>query len=80
MSLLDNLSIRRKQTLIMMLTSTFTLLLACGSFVAFEAHSFRAELADEIATMTQIAGNNCMAALDFQRSESRPGHAGGVAR
>jgi signal transduction histidine kinase len=65
MHFLKNLSIRRKQTLIMMLTSTFTLLLACVAFIGLEAHSFRGELAGEIATMTQIAGDNCMAALDF---------------
>jgi len=67
---LHNLSLRRKQTLIMMLTSTFTLLLACVAFVAFEAHSFRGELAGEISTMTQIAGNNCMAALDFNDAKT----------
>jgi two-component system, NtrC family, sensor kinase len=60
-----NLSLRRKQTLIMVLTSTITLLLACLAFVGFEAFNFRTELVDEISTMTQIAGNNCTAALDF---------------
>src|ERR1017187_776314 len=60
-----NFSLRRKQTLIMMLTSTITLLLACVAFVGFEAFNFREELSDEISGMTQIAGNNCTAALDF---------------
>jgi signal transduction histidine kinase len=67
---LQNLSLRRKQTLIMMLTSTFTLLLACGSFIAFEAHSFRGEMAGKITTMTQIAGENCTAALDFHDAKA----------
>ena len=60
-----NFSLRRKQTLIMVLTSMITLLLACVAFVGFEAFNFRGELVDEISTMTQIAGNNCTAALDF---------------
>jgi two-component system, NtrC family, sensor kinase len=60
-----NLSLRRKQTLIMLLTSAITLLLACLAFVGFEAFNFRGELVEEMSTMTQIAGNNCTAALDF---------------
>jgi signal transduction histidine kinase len=60
-----NLSLRRKQTLIMVLTSTITLLLACVAFVGVDALHFRGELADEVSTMAQIAGNNCTAALDF---------------
>jgi PAS domain S-box-containing protein len=60
-----NLPLRRKQTLIMMLTSTMTLLLACMAFLGVEVFSFRGELLDEISTMAQIAGNNCAAALDF---------------
>jgi len=60
-----NLSLRRKQTLIIVLTSAITLLLACVAFVGVDSHNFRGDLSDEIATMTQIAGNNCAAALDF---------------
>jgi len=60
-----NLSLRRKQTLIILLTSTITLLLACAAFVGFEVLNFREELANEISVMAQIAGNNCAAALDF---------------
>jgi uncharacterized membrane protein affecting hemolysin expression len=65
MRFLNNLSLRRKQTLIMMLTSALTLLLACAAFIGVEALNFRGELSDEISTMAQIAGNNCTAALDF---------------
>jgi two-component system, NtrC family, sensor kinase len=65
MRFLYNLSIRRKQTLIIMLTSTITLLLAGGAFLAVEARNFRSELSEEISTMTQVAGDNCTAALDF---------------
>jgi two-component system, NtrC family, sensor kinase len=65
MQFLKNLSIRRKQTLIIMLTSTITLLLASVAFLGVEAFNFRGELTDEISTMTQVAGDNCTAALDF---------------
>jgi two-component system, NtrC family, sensor kinase len=65
MHFLYNLSIRHKQTLIIMLTSTITLLLAGGAFLAVEALNFRTELSEEISTMTQVVGDNCTAALDF---------------
>src|SRR6202167_1376536 len=65
MRFVKNLSLRRKQTLIMMLTSTITLLLACVAFLGVEALNFRGDLAEEISTEAQIAGNNCAAALDF---------------
>jgi PAS domain S-box-containing protein len=62
---LKNISIGRKQMLIIMLTSTITLLLACVAFVGADALRFREDLSNKIATMAQIAGNNCAAALDF---------------
>jgi signal transduction histidine kinase len=65
MSFLKNLSIRRKQTLIIMLTSTITLLLAGVAFLAVEARNFRTELSEEISTITQVVGDNCTATLDF---------------
>jgi signal transduction histidine kinase len=65
MRFLKNLSIRRKQTVIIMLTSTITLLLAGVAFLGVEALNFRGELTGEILTMTQVVGDNCTAALDF---------------
>src|SRR5580658_6041616 len=65
MQFLNNLSIRRKQTLIIMLTSTITLLLVCVAFLGFEALNFRGELVQEMSTMAQVVGVNCTAALDF---------------
>jgi len=65
MRALNNLSIRRKQTLIIMLTSTIALLLAGVAFLGVEALNFRGELTEEISTIMQVAGDNCTAALDF---------------
>jgi len=65
MRFLNNLSIRRKQTLIIMLTSTITLLLAGMAFLGMEVSNFRRDLTEEISTLMQFAGDNCTAALDF---------------
>ncbi len=65
MRFLNNLSIRRKQTLIIMLTSTITLLLAGMAFLGMEVFNFRRDLTEEISTLMQFAGDNCTAALDF---------------
>ena len=41
------------------------MLLAGAAFLAVEAFNFRGELTEEISTVTQVAGDNCTAALDF---------------
>lgn len=58
-------SIKRKQTLIVMLTSGVALLLACVAFASYEAMTFRAAMVDNLSTLSEIIGNNCSAALDF---------------
>jgi len=73
-----NLSLRRKQTLIMTLASTITLLLACVAFLGVEALNFRGELTDEISTMAQVVGNNCTAALDFNDPKAAEGTLGAL--
>jgi len=62
---LKDISIRRKQTLIIMLTSAVALLLACAAFLTYDALSFRAEMVRNASTTAEIIGNNCAAALDF---------------
>jgi two-component system, NtrC family, sensor kinase len=78
MDFLQNLSLRRKQTLIMTLASTITLLLACVAFLGVEALNFRGELTDEISTMAQVVGNNCTAALDFNDPKAAEGTLGAL--
>jgi len=65
MRFLDNISIRRKQTMIMMLTSSVALLLACAAFIAYDKITFRRELSQRVAILADAIGNNCAAAIDF---------------
>jgi PAS domain S-box-containing protein len=60
-----NLSIRHKQMLIVMLTSSIALLLACATFTAYELITFRKGMVRNLSTLAEIVGNNTSAALDF---------------
>lgn len=60
-----NASIKRKQTLIVMLTSGVALLLACVAFASYEVMTFRTAMVQNLSTLTEIIGNNSAAALDF---------------
>ena len=59
------LSIRRKLTLVIALTSTVALLLASTGFVTYEVIGFRSAVARETATMAEVIGANSTAALTF---------------
>jgi C4-dicarboxylate-specific signal transduction histidine kinase len=63
-------SIRRKLTLIVMVSSCAALLLACLAFVVNDAISYRQVLRNDLITRAQIIGNNSTAALSF--GESKP--------
>lgn len=65
MPMFKNTSLRRKQTLIMMLTSSVVLLLACAAFIAYDTVTFRRELAERVTILADAIGNNCAAAIDF---------------
>lgn len=58
-------SIRRKQTLIIMLTSSVALLLACAAFIAYDTVTFRRELSERVTILADAIGYNCAAAIDF---------------
>lgn len=60
-----NMPIKRKLTLIIMLTSGLALLLACLAFTTYEVLVFRRTLVDELSTTAAIAGDNSSAALTF---------------
>src|SRR6266478_1112788 len=70
MSLLQNTSLRRKQTLIIMLTSTIVLLLACAAFSIYEVINFRKSMVQHLETLAEIVGDNTSAALDFNDSNT----------
>src|SRR5215218_3507934 len=58
-------SITRKQTLVIMLTSCVSLLLACAGFVAYEVITFRAGMVDSFSALGDIVANNSTAAVQF---------------
>lgn len=60
-----DLSIKRKLTLIVTLTSAFALMLACAGFVAHDIVTFRTMTRDKTDTLGAIVGSNTVAAIDF---------------
>ena len=64
--MLQNTSIRRKQMLIIMLTSGVVLVLACAAISIFEVTAFRKDMVVDLSTLADIVGDNSSAALDFQ--------------
>lgn len=60
-----NASLKRKQTLIIMLTTSVALLLACAVFTTYEVITFRTSMVRNLSTLAEIVGNNTAAALDF---------------
>ena len=65
MRFLRNLSIRRKLTLLMMLTSVVALLLACGAFLTYDVATFRQKLGLDLNVLADVIGSNSTAALTF---------------
>jgi PAS domain S-box-containing protein len=63
--LLGRPSITRKQTLVIMLTSCTSLLLACAGFVGYEVITFRQAMVENLSTLADIVANNSTAAVEF---------------
>jgi signal transduction histidine kinase/CheY-like chemotaxis protein len=63
-------SISKKLTLMNMLVSGVALLLACGGFCAYDLYSFRSALVSNVATQSQIIGDNTVSALLFNDPHS----------
>jgi two-component sensor histidine kinase len=66
---LRDMSIRRKMLAVIMLTSSVALLLACGTFAAYDWLSTRESLVQRLTTMADVVGANCTAALVFDNPE-----------
>src|SRR5438874_5987793 len=64
--ILQNLSIKRKLTLITMLTSSLALILSSVSFLIYDLISFRHLLTQDLATQAEIIGYNSAAAMAFK--------------
>src|SRR5712691_12299588 len=63
-------SIRRKLTLIIMVTSSVALLLACAAFVSYDLYTVRQAKVHDLTTLAKIIGSNSTAALAFGDSNS----------
>src|SRR5438128_10256647 len=65
--------IRRKLTIVILLTSMAVLLLTCSAFVAYEVIAFRRGLAENLTTLAQITGENSPAApaCEIQRDADK---------
>ncbi|HEY3916010.1 MAG TPA: PAS domain S-box protein [Verrucomicrobiae bacterium] len=58
-------SIKRKQVLINMVTTTVALFLACAGLTAYEVLTFRSAMVSNLSTLGEIIGNNTASALEF---------------
>lgn len=67
---LRDISIRHKQTLIILLTSGVALLLACAAFVIYDLAIFRREMVERMSSLAEVVGNNSTGALDFNDPKS----------
>src|SRR5687767_14987330 len=63
--MIESVSIRRKQILVVMLTSTVALLLACGAFIAYERISFQRSVTEKLNSLATIIGTASTTALEF---------------
>jgi signal transduction histidine kinase/DNA-binding response OmpR family regulator len=69
-TVLQRLSIKRKLTVVTMVTSGAALLVACAVFAVYDYVTARRTLLDETTTMTDIVGGNSTAALSFEDAEA----------
>src|ERR1700722_13780427 len=60
-----DLSIRYKLTLLILVASTLSVILACLGFAVYERMSVRAATASELSTLADMLGANTAAALAF---------------
>ena len=65
-----DLSIRRKLMLIILVTSSVALLLACAAFISFDLYTFRPAKLHDLTTLADIVGSNSTAALAFGDQDS----------
>src|ERR1043166_3309597 len=70
MRLFRNIPIKRKLTIITMLTSSVAVLLACVSFVIYEQVTFRDTMVKHILTTAAMVADNSSAALSFNDPSS----------
>jgi PAS domain S-box-containing protein len=68
----QDLSIRRKLTVIITVLTCAAILLACAGFLAFDIYSFRQSAVKDLDTLARILASNSTAALIFNDLSSGP--------
>src|SRR4051812_14675661 len=69
---LQNLPVKRKLTLVILVTCSAVLLLACGVLAVYELFDFRKTMARDMTVLADILAKNTRAVLVFQdESEAR---------
>lgn len=66
----NDLSIKRKLTLIMMLTGIIALVLSCASFIVYDQIFSRRAMAQDLRSLAEIVGSNSTAAITFNDPDS----------
>jgi len=70
MHLLRDISINGKLKIVIMMTSSVALLVACAAFVTYDLISTRKSMASDLSTLTKVIGANSTAALAFSDIDS----------
>jgi signal transduction histidine kinase/ActR/RegA family two-component response regulator len=70
MNWLENLPLKKKLTLVILLTCSIVLLLACGILAAYQLFDFRRTLIRDSMVLADVIGKNTRAALAFQDENS----------
>jgi signal transduction histidine kinase/CheY-like chemotaxis protein len=70
MNWLDNLPLKRKLTLIILLTCSAVLLLACGVLAGYQLFDFRKNIIGDSTVLAEVIGKNTRAAIAFQDTNS----------
>src|SRR5881394_654731 len=66
MRFLRDVSLKRKLMVIIMLTSSVALLLACAAFVTYEREEFRRDMVDDLTVKAELFAEQSTAALSFK--------------
>jgi signal transduction histidine kinase len=62
----EDLPIKRKLTLVIMLTSLAAIMLACAGFAIYELVTFRRSMVSDLTTLADVIGTTSTAALTFE--------------
>jgi signal transduction histidine kinase len=66
----EDLPIKRKLTLVIMLTSLAAVLLACAGFAIYELVTFRRSMVSDLTTLADVIGATSTAALTFEDTKA----------